>query len=256
MKSTVYQTLQQARQDGRKLFGLLVDPDRLLSSELDHLLALLRRARVDLLLVGGSLLVDDQLDTCLERLRRDTDIPLVLFPGSLLQISPKADALLLLSLISGRNPELLIGQHVTAAPYLRASGLELISTGYLLVDGGQPTTASYMSHTHPIPGDKPEIAVCTAMAGEMLGMNCLYLDAGSGARRPISTEMIAQVRTKTAAPLIVGGGIRTPETMLARLRAGADMVVVGNAVEKSPEVLLDMSAALHDFNSRSQGKTI
>lgn len=256
MASTVYQTLQQARQNHRKLFGLLIDPDRLTSAELDHLLGLLQRTKIDLLLIGGSLLVDDQLDACLERLRAETDLPLLLFPGSLLQISAKADALLLLSLISGRNPELLIGQHVTAAPYLRASGLELIPTGYLLVDGGQPTTASYMSHTHPIPADKPEIAVCTAMAGEMLGMRCLYLDAGSGAQHPISTEMIARVREKTTGPLIVGGGIRTPQAVLARLQAGADMVVVGNAIEKSPEVLLDMSAAMHDFNSRTQGKTI
>lgn len=256
MKATVHEILQQARHNGHKLFGLLVDPDRLTEPELDHLLALLQQTRVDLLLVGGSLLVDDQLDECLDRLRADTNLPLVLFPGSLLQISSKADALLLLSLISGRNPELLIGQHVTAAPYLRASGLELISTGYLLVDGGQPTTASYMSHTHPIPADKPEIAVCTAMAGEMLGVHCLYLDAGSGARQPVSTKMIGQVRARTEVPLIVGGGIRTPEAMLARLQAGADMVVVGNAIEKSPELLLEMSAALHDLNSSSQGKMI
>lgn len=256
MNGMVRQTLQQARQSQHKLFGLLIDPDRLSSSDIERLLDLLQQTSVDLLLVGGSLLVDDQLEACLEQLRAGTTLPLVLFPGSLLQISPKADALLLLSLISGRNPELLIGQHVTAAPYLRASGLELIATGYLLIDGGHPTTASYMSHTHPIPADKPEIAACTAMAGEMLGMSCLYLDAGSGARHPVSQEMITEVRAHTNTPLIVGGGIRTPETMLSRLQAGADMVVVGNAIEKSPGLLLEMDAALHDFNSSSQGKMI
>lgn len=224
---------------GQKL-AVLLDPD---GWKLSHVETLLRISGVDLFLVGGSYITDDQTDECIQMLKAHCNTPIILFPGSPQQINPKADALLLLSLISGRNPDLLIGRHVEAAPTLRKSGLELISTGYMLVDGGQMTTAQYISGTFPLPSNKPELAAATAMAGEMLGLKCIYLDAGSGARYAVSEEIIEAVSNTVELPLIVGGGIRTPEKVQANFQAGANVVVVGNALERDPALLLEMVAA-------------
>jgi putative glycerol-1-phosphate prenyltransferase len=169
----------------------------------------------------------------------------ILFPGSPAQVTPYADALLYLSLISGRNPELLIGQHVVSAPAVKASGLEVMSTGYMVIDGGVPTTVSYMSHAAPIPANKPDIALCTAWAGELQGKHLLYMDAGSGARYPVSKEMIAKVSGHTAIPLFVGGGMRTPEAVHAAAAAGATVTVVGNAIESDPMLIKELAAAVH-----------
>jgi putative glycerol-1-phosphate prenyltransferase len=176
--------------------------------------------------------------------KKDCNKPVVLFPGSPNQLSKEADALLYLSLVSGRNPELLIGAHVVSAPLVRDSGLEVMSTGYLVVDGGAPTTVSYMSGSAPIPRDKKDIAVCTAMAAEYQGKHLLYLDAGSGAQYPIEHEMIKAVRANTALPIIVGGGINTPEKAQAAAKAGANIVVVGNAIEKDPSLINELAMAV------------
>src|SRR5205809_2360331 len=189
-------------------------------------------ANVDYFLVGGSLVISNYLDDCIQYIKRSCSIPAILFPGSPSQISKYADALLYLSLISGRNPELLIGQHVVSAPFVRQSGLEIMSTGYMVIDGGAPTTVSYISNASPLPGDKNEIAMCTAMAGEMLGMKLIYMDSGSGAKRPITETMIHLVSKSISVPLVVGGGITTPEKAYLNCKAGADMIVVGNAIEK------------------------
>ncbi|GAC1381149.1 MAG: hypothetical protein NVSMB30_28910 [Hymenobacter sp.] len=156
--------------------------------------------------------------------------------------------MLLLSLISGRNPDFLIGQHVVAAPRLRASGLQLLPTGYMLVDSGRPTTASYMSGTAPLPHDKPGIAACTALAGEQLGLKLMYLDGGSGAKNPVSAAMIAAVREAVSTPLIVGGGLNTGEKVYAALAAGADVVVVGNHIETNPAFLEEVVRVVETFN--------
>ncbi len=232
--------LQRLREKSSKQLAILIDPDALKLKHLDRLLELSTRMAVDYLFLGGSLLLDDQMAFCLDRIRERSSIPVILFPGSPLQIHKKADALLFLSLISGRNPELLIGQHVIAAPYLKKSGLEIISTAYLLIDGGRPTTATYVSHTNPIPADKPDIAAATAMAGEMLGLSLVYLDAGSGALKPVSTEMIEAVREAVEAPIIVGGGINSPQKLEANFAAGANVQVVGNSLEKDPMLLEEM----------------
>jgi putative glycerol-1-phosphate prenyltransferase len=202
-------------------------------------------AGVDYILVGGSLVVTHHLDQVVKQFKQASDIPVILFPGSPSQLSPYADALLYLSLISGRNPELLIGQHVISAPAVRKSGLEIIPTGYMVVDGGAPTTVSYISNANPIPSDKNEIAVCTAMAGEMLGLKLIYMDAGSGARKPIHEDMIAAVSRQVDIPLIIGGGITDPEKAYLNCKAGADLIVVGNAIEKDPSLIREMSAAIH-----------
>ncbi|MEM9025002.1 MAG: geranylgeranylglyceryl/heptaprenylglyceryl phosphate synthase, partial [Bacteroidota bacterium] len=154
-----------------------------------------------------------------------------------------ADAILLLSLISGRNAELLIGHHVVAAPYLKASGLEVLPTGYILVDGGRPTTASYMSHTTPVPSDKKDVAACTALAGEMLGLRMIYLDAGSGALQPVPPAMIRAVQAQVQVPVIVGGGVTNAEQARQAYEAGADVLVVGTAAEKDVQVIREIGAS-------------
>ena len=178
-------------------------------------------------------------------------MPVVLFPGSNLHIDMAADAILFLSLISGRNPDFLIGQHVLAAPILKRSRLEILPTGYLLIDSGRQTTVSYISNTTPIPHDKPDVAACTAMAGEMLGLKLVYLDAGSGAQQPVTARMVATVRRTVDAPLVVGGGITTPAQAEELLRAGADLVVVGNAIETHQQLLADISDRVGAMNQRN-----
>ena len=162
---------------------------------------------------------------------------MVLFPGSQNQFTEAVDALLFLSLISGRNADLLIGQHVQAAPRIAASGVEVIPTGYILIDGGVATSASYISQTAPIPGNKPEIAATTALAGALLGLRCIYLDAGSGAIAPVSASMISAVKKSIDIPLMVGGGLRTIEAVQTAFNAGADIIVVGTMVEERPDFL-------------------
>ena len=246
MQSTIYQDLQQAKKMGDKKFVVLIDPDKSRLDKLDKLVDASISAGVDYFFIGGSLVVNDMLDHCLVSIRQQTDIPLILFPGNSIQLSSKADALLYLSLISGRNAELLIGKHVITAPFLKMSPLEIISTGYMLIDGGVQTTVSYMSNTNPIPANKEDIAMCTAIAGEYLGLKLIYMDAGSGAKNPIPDEMIHAVSSAINIPLIVGGGIRTPEKIQANILAGADIIVVGTALEEDPVLIHEMSAAVHE----------
>jgi phosphoglycerol geranylgeranyltransferase len=223
----------------------LIDPDNVNAAKIDELTALAVSAGVDYLLVGGSLVISNHLDEVVQHIRLNCSIPIILFPGTPSQVSRYADGLLYLSLISGRNPELLIGQHVISAPAVRNSGLEIISTGYMVIDGGAPTTVSYISNASPIPADKNEIALCTAMAGEMLGMKLIYMDAGSGARYAIREEMIACVASHIDIPLVVGGGIRDPEKAYLNCKAGADVIVVGNAIEKDAGLIREMADAVH-----------
>jgi putative glycerol-1-phosphate prenyltransferase len=245
MNRGIYGRLTEQKRNRRKSFAVLVDPDKVDDVKIRDLCRLMEEAEVDFMLVGGSLVVTNHLDEVMRRIRSETDIPVILFPGSPSQITPRADALLYLSLISGRNPELLIGQHVISAPAVRSSGLEIIPTGYMVVDGGAPTTVSYISNASPIPADKHEIAVCTAMAGEMLGMKLIYMDAGSGAKRPIHESMIRAVSEQVSIPIVVGGGITDPEKAYRNCVAGADMIVVGNAIEKDPSLIREISAAVH-----------
>lgn len=241
----VYQSITERKQRSQKSFVVLIDPDKVSSSSLSALVNKASQAAVDYFFVGGSLVISDHLDECIRQIKQESSIPVILFPGSPSQVSRHADALLYLSLISGRNPELLIGQHVISAPFVKKSGLEIISTGYMVIDGGAPTTVSYISGAAPIPADKAEIALCTAMAGEMLGKKLIYMDAGSGAKKPITEEMIALVAANVDVPLVIGGGIREAEKAYLNCKAGADVIVVGNAIEKEPSLLEEMAAAVH-----------
>jgi len=245
MKNTLYQQLTERKEQGRKSFSVLIDPDKVDFPAIEQLVSLAVTAKVDYFFVGGSLVMADNLDEYIQLIKSSCNIPVILFPGSPSQLSKYADALLYLSLISGRNAELLIGQHVISAPFVKHSGLEIMPTGYMVIDGGAPTTISYISNASPIPADKNEIAMCTAMAGEMLGMKLIYMDAGSGAKRPISEHMIEKVAKHIEVPLIIGGGITDPEKAYLNCKAGADIIVVGNAIEKDPSLIIEMSNAIH-----------
>lgn len=245
MKMHIYHTLFEKKNNGQKSFAVLIDPDGVDTSSLKRLIEVSVKAQVDYFFVGGSLVISNHLDDVVKQIKASCNIPVVLFPGSPAQISKYADALLYLSLISGRNPELLIGQHVVSAPFVKNSGLEIMPTGYIVVDGGAPTTVSYISNAAPIPADKNEVAMCTALAGEMLGMRLIYMDAGSGAKTPISESMIHTVAQNIDSPLIIGGGISDPEKAYNNCKAGADVIVIGNAIEKDTTLINEVSEAIH-----------
>ena len=245
MLNKIYQSLTDRKSQSKKSFAVLIDPDKVNDNSVEELIQLSLDAQVDYFLVGGSLVISSYLDECVQLIKRSCNIPVILFPGSPSQVSKYADALLYLSLISGRNPELLIGQHVVSAPFVKKSGLEIMSTGYMVIDGGAPTTVSYISNASPLPSDKNEIAMCTAMAGEMLGMKLIYMDAGSGAKKAISESMIQKVASCIDVPLIVGGGITTAEKAYLNCKAGADVIVVGNAIEKDASLIKEIASAIH-----------
>lgn len=241
----VYNIIALAKEQNRKLLAVLIDPDTPSTEQLKGIVEQINSASADLIFVGGSLLVKDALDDCIREIKQISKVPVILFPGSILQISPSADAILMLSLISGRNPDLLIGNQVIAAPYIKQSGLEVLPTGYMLIDSGKSTTAAYMSGTSPIPYHKSEIAACTAMAGEMLGLKLMYMDGGSGADRHVDPNMIAAVRQQVDTPIIVGGGIRNATAAKALCAAGADVIVIGNATEENPTIINEIAEAIH-----------
>ena len=241
----LYTSILEKKAKGKKLFAILIDPDKQKNSVLSLIVQKANEANVDYFFVGGSLLTNDNLDACIKTIKNNSNIPVILFPGNAMQINKNADGILFLSLISGRNPELLIGKQVISAPILKQTSLEVISTDYMLIDSGKPTTASYMSNTLPIPRNKNAIATSTAIAGEYLGMKLIYMDGGSGAEKPIEIEMIKQVSNQINIPLIVGGGICNAQKAIDNCNAGADLIVVGNAIEKNTDLILEISKAVH-----------
>jgi len=210
-----------------------LDPDRIDKKDLGRTAAVCEQQGADAILIGGSFLLSTNFDHMVHEVKQAVDVPVVIFPGDTNQISVAADAILFLSLISGRNPELLIGQHVKAAPVLKAHGLEPIATGYALVDSGRQTTTEYVSNTRPLPRNKPEIAMAHALAAEYLGMQCVYLDAGSGPELMVPEEIVQAVSDYVSIPIIVGGGIRRPQDAARRVILGASFVVVGSVFEET-----------------------
>lgn len=228
---SILSSISTKAQQGEKQLAVLLDPDKYQGDKLHRAIDLLGKTQPDMVLVGGSI-VSANTDAVVQLLKKELTLPVVLYPGSLLQLSPSADAILFISLISGRNPEFLIGNHVVAAPILHQSKLEVISTGYMIIDGGKTTSVEYMSNTMPIPSTKTDIAVATALAGQYLGMKMIYMDGGSGAQNPVPTEMIHAVKKVLNTPLMIGGGLNTPEKVATACQAGADIIVIGNALEK------------------------
>ncbi len=220
--------------------AVLIDPDK---SDEGYLARLLENdSLIDFYFVGGSLVSDYRFDEVIIYLKKNSKKTVILFPGNGMHISKEADAILFLTLISGRNPEYLIGQQVQAAPRIKAINLATIPTGYMLIDGGNTTTASYISNTFPLPNDKPDVAVCTALAGQMLGLQCLYMDGGSGAKNTVPTVMVSEVKKAVDLPVIVGGGIKTAQQALNLWKAGANIVVVGTALENNPNFIKEIKS--------------
>ena len=243
MKNSLINQIEALKSDGKKALAILLDPDHMSEEGLIKIAESVNDFDVDFILVGGSLVSGNEIHDQVPILRQYTEKPVILFPGSLNQISPDADGILFLSLISGRNADLLIGRHVEAAPLLYQMNVEVLPTGYMLIESGNYTTAHYMSNTLPIPHDKPQIAVSTALAGQMLGLRLIYMDGGSGAKRTISLPMIREVSQRIQIPLIIGGGIRDAETAKNIWEAGADLIVVGNALEngENPDLIQEIA---------------
>ena len=232
-----------------KSLAVLIDPDGVKKNDLGLIVDIVNAYDIDFFLVGGSLLLEDELDKTIKHIKRYSDKPVVLFPGSEIQLHDSADALLFLSLISGRNSEYLISKHVAAAPRLRKMDIEIIPTGYMLVHHRQYTsTVSYITGTTPIPMDKPEISGATALAGQYLGQKLIYLEGGSGAIRPVSNATIKAVKEAVNVPIIVGGGIKTPQQMHSIFKSGADVQVVGTSIEKNPKILKEFAKIKNEFN--------
>lgn len=233
---------------GNRCIALLLDPDKAKGESLQHVLNIAEESNTDYILAGGSITFSS-IDNLIINIREHCSIPVILFPGNLLQLTHKADAILLLSLISGRNPELLIGNHVIASPYLKAVKNKVVSVGYILVSCGARTSVEYMSQTEAIPSDKPDIVVATALAGEMLGLKMIYLEAGSGATNPVPFSIVKAVRENVSIPLAVGGGIKTRKEVKEIFTAGANLIILGNGCEKNPELLIDACKIRDEFRN-------
>lgn len=240
----VSKLLEGLHKSGEKGVAWLVDPDKI--EDGDELLSefsWIKSSSLDLILVGGSHISKDNFSEVIRKLQLFfEDIPIVIFPGSQMQLSAEADAILFLSLLSGRNPEYLIGHQVTAAPLVQKIGLEVLPTGYVLVNDGEMASVHYVSQTFPLPNAKPELVEATVLAGKFLGMKFFFLDAGSGVKSPVSTEVIQRVKKAVNLPLIVGGGLDTLDKCKMAFRGGADLLVIGNAIEKDPSFLAGVLA--------------
>lgn len=247
----IYKNIYEKYRNGIKQFAILIDPDNVNADDIYKITQISEEVKVDYIFVGGSLLIHSNLDEVIKDIKENCGIPVILFPGNTLQVSINADAILFLSLISGRNPEMLIGKHVEAAPVIKSNNLEAIPTGYMLIDGGRPSSVEYMSNTKPIPWDKNGIAVSTALAGELLGLKTIYMDAGSGAARPVSAKMISSIRKAVNLPIIVGGGIDSREKAISACNAGADIIVVGNAIEKDKSLIMDIANSVQETRAES-----
>ena len=247
----IYKTILLNREANRKMLAVLLDPDKCRGSVLSSTIAALKSNTPDFVFVGGSHTVAS-VDSLIELLKEELKTKIVLFPGNASQFSTKANALLYLSLLSGRNAEFLIGQHITSAVAIKRSDVEVIPTGYLLIDGGKPSSVEYISDTRAIPRDKNEIALSTAVAAELLGMRLVYLEAGSGANFPVPTEMINYVKKGLSLPLVVGGGIKTTIQLTAAFDAGADIVVVGNVFETNPALISDFIACAKAYEVKPE----
>jgi phosphoglycerol geranylgeranyltransferase len=235
----IYDSISERK---KKRIAILIDPDKNTTDSLERILHNCNHFGVDFIFVGGSLVVGNISETIIF-IKSRTLIPVIIFPGNVIQVSEKADGILFLSLISGRNPEYLIGQHVISAPTLKKSGLEIISTAYILIENGRTTSVEYISNTVPIPANKPEIVVATALAGEMLGMKLIYLEAGSGAAKSVALGIISEVRKNIKIPILVGGGIRNGEDVSKIFACGADLVVISSVVEENPDVIAELCQA-------------
>jgi phosphoglycerol geranylgeranyltransferase len=249
--SKVFKQLLDVKSEKGAGYIVLIDPDRKNEDTLAKQVTVANKSNVDALFVGGSLMMDSKHNERVAVIKKEADIPVIFFPGGLNQLNQYYDAILFMSLLSGRNPQYLIGEQVVAAPIINDLGIEVIPTGYLLFDGGANSTVEFMSDTKPLPMNRPDIAVAHALAAEYLGKKLIYLEAGSGATHAIPLEIIQQVATETNVPLIVGGGIRTPEAARERVAAGASFIVTGTILEENGNngLMKEFADAIHGGQS-------
>lgn len=251
MKHTIYRKILLNRESKKKIFAVLIDPEKSSGRNFAAVVAALKVANPDFIFIGGSQLVRST-DSLIEILKEELDSEIIVFPGDASQFSPYADAMLFLSLLSGRNPDYLIGQHIKSSVEIKNSDIEVIPTAYLLIDGGKVSSVEYISNTRAIPRDKKDIVVSTVIAGELLGMKLTYLEAGSGASVPVPASLISYVRERTESPLIIGGGISSLTDLSAAYEAGADIVVVGNNFENHPERIIEYVKWVQQYNDHLQ----
>jgi putative glycerol-1-phosphate prenyltransferase len=230
---SIYQKILKNKKNHQKSLAILLDPDKVDLKNIEVSVNNILKQKADYVFVGGSLLSKDNTKKLVKKLKKRLSIPVILFPGNPQQITEQADGILFLSLISGRNSDYLIDKQVIAAPLLAQTKLEILATGYMLIEGGKLSATEYITNTKAIPRKKPDIALATALAGEMLGMKMIYLEAGSGAKKSVPLKMIKTVADKIKVPVIVGGGIKNRKQMLKAFNAGADIVVVGTAFENN-----------------------
>jgi len=254
MRNNTYRKILINREMGKKMFAVLIDPEKCHGRNLAAIIAALKVSPPDFVFIGGSHAVKS-FDNIIEIIREEVETSVVLFPGDASQFSQSADAMLYLSLLSGRNPEYLIGQHIKSATAILESGIEVIPTAYLLIEGGKISSVEFVSNTRAIPRDKKEIALSTAIAGELLGMRLTYLEAGSGASQTVPAEMISYIRSTISSPLIVGGGITSITALEAAFNAGADLVVVGNAFEDEPAKMVEFTDWVNNYNNKGDAET-
>ncbi|KAF2079678.1 geranylgeranylglyceryl/heptaprenylglyceryl phosphate synthase [Flavobacterium sharifuzzamanii] len=230
---TIRQQILEAKSNGQKLLAVLLDPDKIVLENVNHLIEKINGSPATHIFVGGSIVQNNILEELISELKQKTNLPVILFPGDPSQISPKADGILFLSLLSGRNPDYLIEYQVQAAPILKKTSLEVISTGYILIESGNETAVARVSKTKPLSRENLDLVLATAQAGEMLGNQLIYLEAGSGAKQPVPTEMIELISQNIQIPVIVGGGIVDLQGIQKAYQAGADLVVIGTAFENN-----------------------
>jgi putative glycerol-1-phosphate prenyltransferase len=241
----IYQNILSAKKRGKKLLAILLDPEKVDLESISDSLVNIGNSEVDFIFVGGSTVEEGLTQRLVKSLKRQTSIPIVIFPGHFSQISSHADAILFLSLISGRNPEYLINQHIKAVPLIQNSGLEVIPTGYILIDGGKETSVQKISETLPLSPQEVQEITDTACAGMYMGKKIIYLEAGSGALNPVQSSVIRAVRRNIDIPLIVGGGIRCEKDLVQAYESGADLVVIGTAFEENNRILTKIKKNEH-----------
>jgi len=233
MTDSILENIKEASNKGEKLLAILLDPDKTSVKEISEIVKKIELLKANYIFVGGSYVANGLTELFVKRIKEFTNTPIILFPGDYSQVTNYADGLLFLSLLSGRNPEYLIEQQIKSVPYLKNSSLEIIPTGYILIDGGTNSSVLKISKTTPIPQENIELATSTAIAGMYKGKQLIYLEAGSGAKIPVSTEIIKTVKNNISIPLIVGGGIRTKNDLQNAYKNGADLVVIGTAFENN-----------------------
>jgi len=236
----IYNNILLAKQEGKKLLAVLIDPEKTDIKNISSFFEKVHQSITTHIFVGGSTDKDNLTDKVVSEIKKTTDLPVILFPGDVSQISQKADGILFLSLLSGRNPEYLIEQQIKAAPILNNSALEILSTGYILIDGQKITATQKVSNTKPIAQTDSELILNTALAGEFSGKKLIYLEAGSGATEPVEANIITLVKNNINIPLIVGGGIRSKKQLENAFNAGADLVVIGTAFENDESFFEDL----------------